>query len=159
MTTSVDTPADPQLMTPAEAARALRVTPRTIYLWIRSGKLRAIHVSERVTRIPQREIERLVGTAGGATPPLGIAADSASSLPDLSSVLWDLDPAQVNSDSHARLIIARILEAGRPNQVRWMFRRYPVGLVLDVAEHSRGLSRRTSVSWSTLLRDRLTRVA
>ncbi len=135
-------------MTPVEAARALRVTPRTVYLWIRSGKLRAIHLSERVTRIPAVEVERLLGPSGGS-----------ASTPDLSSVLWDLDPAQIDFDAHARLIIERILEAGRPAQVRWMFGHYPLERVLDVAEHSRGLGHRAAVAWSTLLRDRLSRAA
>ena len=159
MTTSFDTSADPQLLTPREAARALRVTPRTIYLWIRSGKLRAVHASERVTRIPAGEIERLLGTGATAISAPRADAGPASCLPDLSSVLWDLDPAQLDFELHARLIIGRILEAGRPAQVRWMLRRYPIDLVLDVAENSRSLSHRASVAWSTLLRDRLSRVA
>lgn len=159
MITSTATPAEPLLLTPREAARALRVTPRTIYLWIRSGKVRAIHVSERVTRVPGEEIQRLLGAVGGAALAPRTNLDAESSRPDLSSVLWDLDPASVDLDLHARLVIGRILEAGRPAQVRWMFQRYPIELVLDVAENSRGLSHRTSVAWSTLLRDRLSRVA
>jgi excisionase family DNA binding protein len=159
MVTSADTPAAPPLFTPGEAARALRVTPRTIYLWIRSGKLRAIHVSERVTRVPAAEIERLLCADGGAAPATRTSVDTDSSLPDQSSVLWDMDSAHVDLDAHARLIIGRILEAGRPAQVRWLFQRYPIELVLDVAENSRGLSHRASVAWSTLLRDRLNHVA
>jgi excisionase family DNA binding protein len=148
MTTTKRLPTKNPLMTPAEAARALRVTPRTVYLWIKAGKLPAIHVSERVTRIPAGEVERLLAGRGTSPPP-----------PALTSVLWDLDPAQIDFDVHARLIIERILEAGRPAQVRWLFQRYPLRTVLDVAEHSRALTRRSAVAWSTLLRDRMDRAA
>ncbi len=148
MNASAKIPTPHALMTPAEAAKALRVTPRTVYLWIRSGKLRAIHVSQRVTRIPAAEIERMLGVRS-----------SSAYHPDLSSILWDLDPAAIDFDVHARLIIERILEAGRPAQVRWMFQQYTLEHILNVAERSRSLSHRAAVAWSTLIRDRLDRAA
>lgn len=41
----------PGLYTPAEVARLLRVSPRTVLNWIREGRLDAIRLSPRVYRI------------------------------------------------------------------------------------------------------------
>lgn len=41
----------PGLYTPAEVARLLRVSPRTVLNWIREGRLDAIRLSPRVHRI------------------------------------------------------------------------------------------------------------
>lgn len=41
----------PALYTPAEVARLLRVSPRTVTNWIREGRLVAIKLSPRVYRI------------------------------------------------------------------------------------------------------------
>ncbi len=137
-----------EFVTPAQAAKALGVTPRTIHLWIRAGRLAAVRVSERVTRIPRAELDRMLKRG------LGV-----QQLPDPSSILWDIDPASIDPDGNARFLIERILEAGRPGHVRWMFGRYPLELILDVAVHARGLSRRASVAWTTLLRERIDRDA
>ncbi len=133
-------------LTPAEAARRLRVTPRTVRNWIAEGKLRGERVSDRVTRIPASEVDRLLGV-------------QRPSRPDLSSVLWDVDRDGIDEDKYARFITRRILEAGRPDQVKWMFRRYPETLIADVAEHDRALPHRVAVAWSELLRRRRERAA
>jgi excisionase family DNA binding protein len=46
-------------LTVAEAARELRVTPRTIHRYMREGKLRAGQLSNRRWLIPASEIRRL----------------------------------------------------------------------------------------------------
>ena len=56
----------------------------------------AMHISERVTRIPISEVERLLRAA--------ISPDR----PDLSSVLWDVDIASIDEEAHSRFIIRRI---------------------------------------------------
>jgi excisionase family DNA binding protein len=128
-------------LTPKEAAKRLRVTPRTVRNWIASGRLSAVRVSDRVTRIPASEIERLLAR------------------PDLSSVLWDVDVSAVDEDANSRFLIRRILEAGRPEQVRWMLGRYSLALVLDVAENDAALPRRVGEAWAELLRRRRDRAA
>jgi excisionase family DNA binding protein len=63
-----------ELLTVAEAARLLKVTPHTIYRWIGQGRLRALRYSRRVLRVRRSDLE---GTrvAGGsfdsADPPKG----------------------------------------------------------------------------------------
>lgn len=47
------------MLTRDEAAAALRVTPRTVSEWIKSGKLKAVKPGRRVL-IPREEIDRLL---------------------------------------------------------------------------------------------------
>lgn len=48
------------LLTIEEAAKRLKVSRRTIFSWIESGKLKTIHFSKRSVRIPSSELVRFV---------------------------------------------------------------------------------------------------
>jgi len=52
-----------ELLTPEEAAEWLRVTPDTIYRWLREGELPAIKLG-RLYRIPKAEVLALVRRHG-----------------------------------------------------------------------------------------------
>lgn len=127
-----------------EAARLLRVTPRTVRNWIAAGRIAATRVSDRVTLVPLAEVERLAGRVV---------------RPDLSSVMWDVDLTLLDEDRNADFIIRRVLEAGRPEQVAWMFRRYGEQPVGRVAERDRALPPRVRAAWTELLRRRRERAA
>jgi excisionase family DNA binding protein len=76
------------LLTPREVAERLRVSPRTVYSWIQSGRLASVRLSERVTRVPQDAVDALVVGAlvareeappyGGAPMSESVAGGSAS---------------------------------------------------------------------------------
>jgi len=51
------------LLTVPEAADLLRVSQHTIYLWLRSGKLKSVRPG-RKWLIPKEEIDRLLSTDG-----------------------------------------------------------------------------------------------
>jgi hypothetical protein len=51
------------LLTPKEVAARLRVSPRTVYLWLEEGRLPAVRLSERVTRIPSEAVDAFVADA------------------------------------------------------------------------------------------------
>ncbi len=53
-----------ELLTVAEAAALLKVSPYTIYRWIGSGRLPAVRYSRRVIRLRRSEVEALPSTAG-----------------------------------------------------------------------------------------------
>ncbi|PKQ29168.1 MAG: hypothetical protein CVT60_06765 [Actinobacteria bacterium HGW-Actinobacteria-10] len=63
------------LLTPKQVAQRLAVSPRTVYLWIEEGRLPALHLSERVTRISEETLAAFVHAASGgaqsAAEPLG----------------------------------------------------------------------------------------
>jgi excisionase family DNA binding protein len=52
-----------QLLTPKEVAARLNVSPRTVYSWIAEGRLEAVHLSERVTRVPEESVDGLLAAA------------------------------------------------------------------------------------------------
>ena len=103
----------------------------------------AARVSERVTLVPLAEIERLTGS---------------SPRPDLSSVIWDVDLSTLDEERNADFIIRRVLEAGRPEQLAWLFRRYGEARIEQVAGRERGLPHPAAVAWQELLRRRRERI-
>jgi excisionase family DNA binding protein len=133
------------LLTPREVARRLSVSPRTVYLWIGEGRLPAVRLSQRCTRVPASAVDELASVSPRASD------GSALARPDLSTVLWDVDPKTVDEDVHARFLIERILEGGDDEQVRWMLARYPREQVAAVVTSSRGLSHKSARAWEALL--------
>jgi excisionase family DNA binding protein len=73
-----------QLLTPKQVAARLAVSPRTVYLWIEQGRLPAVRLSERVTRVSEEALAAFeaAGVAAGSTsvPPHGasFAAEEAA---------------------------------------------------------------------------------
>lgn len=52
----------PELLTPKEAAIALRVVPRTITNFLARGVLEKVTLSQRCIRIPRASVLRAMGT-------------------------------------------------------------------------------------------------
>ncbi len=48
------------LLTPRQVAARLNVSPRTVYKWLDEGRLPAVRLSERVTRVPEDAVETLI---------------------------------------------------------------------------------------------------
>ena len=59
---------DPKLLTPAEAADALRVSPDTLARWARSKVIASVVLPSKQRRYPRAAIDAILatGTAGGA---------------------------------------------------------------------------------------------
>ena len=60
----MSTDKDADLLTIAEAARRLKVSPLTIKRWIAQGRLPAYRVGPRHIRIKERDIEAIIRPAG-----------------------------------------------------------------------------------------------
>ncbi|MHB1344575.1 MAG: helix-turn-helix transcriptional regulator [Thermoleophilia bacterium] len=127
------------LITAAETATRLNVSVRTIHSWIASGKLPAVRLSPRCTRVPAAAVDELV------------RASTSPGRPDLAPLLWDTDPARIDEDRDSVFLIVRILTAGRPEHVAWMFRRYPRSLIERTVASDRRLSGRVAGGWRNLL--------
>jgi excisionase family DNA binding protein len=54
-------PIEPLVLRPGEAAKVLRVSPRTIWLMINDGRLPAVRPSPGITFIPMAAIRKLAG--------------------------------------------------------------------------------------------------
>ncbi|MHB0980026.1 MAG: helix-turn-helix transcriptional regulator [Thermoleophilia bacterium] len=128
-----------QLMTAPEAAERLNVSVRTVYTWISSGRLPSMRLSPRCTRVSAEAVEALIDTS------------RASKRPNLSSILWDVDPDRIDEARDADFLILRILTAGRPEHVAWMFRRYPHARVERIITADRRLPKRVAAAWRNLL--------
>ena len=67
------------LLTVIEVAEWARVHPKTVYRWIREGKLEAIQFGPRTFRVPEDAIAPFLQQAGTETPP--VRSDSARKQP------------------------------------------------------------------------------
>jgi excisionase family DNA binding protein len=127
------------LMTAPEAAERLNVSVRTVYSWISSGRLPSVRLSPRCTRVSAAAVEAL------------IRASTPLRRPDLAPLLWDVDPDRIDEVRDADFLIVRILTAGRPEHVSWMFRRYPLERIERIVVADRRLSERVAGGWRNLL--------
>lgn len=64
------------LLTPKQVAERLSVSVRTVYQWLEEGRLPAVRLSERVTRVPEDAVEALVASATVGPSGASIAAES-----------------------------------------------------------------------------------
>jgi len=71
----------PPLLTPAEAAQALRMSVSSIYRAVRNGEIRAVKVPDRKRgslRIPESELMRLIDGAHPPTDPQRTVSDAGA---------------------------------------------------------------------------------
>jgi excisionase family DNA binding protein len=55
----------PELLTPSEVARMMRVNPKTVTRWAKAGKLPAIKTIGGHRRFRRSDVEQAVAEAGG----------------------------------------------------------------------------------------------
>ena len=60
---------------------------------------------------------------------------------------WDVDPKGLNTKTHSRYIIERILELGDMYTLRWIQRMYPAKTIMEVCETSRKVSPKSKNLW------------
>ncbi len=128
-----------RLITAKEAAERLNVSVRTVYSWISSGRLPSVRLSPRCTRVPVAAVEAL------------IRASADQVRPDLAPLLWDVDLDRIDEVRDADFLIVRILTAGRPQHVSWMFRRYQRAKIERIVSADKRLSERVAEGWRNLL--------
>lgn len=66
------------MLTPKQVAARLAVSPRTVYLWIEQGRLPAVRLSERVTRVSETALAAFEARAASAVEPAPSAPGNAS---------------------------------------------------------------------------------
>lgn len=71
-------------------------------------------------------------------------------IPFRQTLFWDVNPATIDPEKHAKYIIERILEFGNDEEVRWMWVYYPSELIRDVVENRRGLRVTVKPLWRAL---------
>ena len=68
------------------------------------------------------------------------------------SLFWDTNPERIDLKKNARYVIERVLDFGRDDEVRWMWKLYDKALIRDVVSKSRSLRPETKSLWSLLLK-------
>lgn len=63
-------------------------------------------------------------------------------------LFWDVDPATINPQKHAKYIIERILELGDVSEVKWLTHYYPFSLIRTTLNTSRVVSNKSKNLWS-----------
>ena len=53
------------------------------------------------------------------------SAQGKAVIPFRQSLFWDVDPKTIDPEKHAVYIIERMLDFGRDDEVRWMWKYYP----------------------------------
>ena len=66
------------------------------------------------------------------------------------TLFWDVDVKTIQLKKHARYIIERIIDFGNDEEVRWLWRTYPLNLIRDVVKKSRAISPLSRPLWETL---------
>ena len=73
-------------------------------------------------------------------------------MPRRQSLFWDVDPATIDPDKNARYIIERVLDFGEPEEVAWLFKKYPKEEIKRVMNLPRSqVDAKSKALWSLLL--------
>ena len=68
------------------------------------------------------------------------------------SLFWDTDPSKLDIKKNSKYIIERVLDFGRDNEVRWLWKTYEKSALRNVVKNSRSLRKRTKALWTLLLK-------
>lgn len=71
--------------------------------------------------------------------------------PSLHQYFWDYDVSILDVHTHAFLIMKRVLDRGKTNDVRWIVRTYGKDAIRDMLKKTKDLSRITATYWSRVL--------
>ncbi len=67
-------------------------------------------------------------------------------------LFWDVNPDNIDPEKHARYIIERVLEFGKPDEVSWVFKQYPKEEIRRVLNPPRAqISGKSKALWSLVL--------
>ncbi len=70
------------------------------------------------------------------------------------ALFWDTNPRKIDIKKNAQYIIERVLDLGRDNEVRWLWKTYDKKILRRTVKHSRSLRERTKTLWTLLLKNR-----
>jgi len=131
------------LLTPRQVAQKLAVSTRTVYLWLEEGRLPAVRLSERVTRVPSQAVDEL---ASRRRPP------HSGDPRDLAFLMSHRDEIVAIARTH-RASCPRVFgsvargEAGHASDVDMLFDFAPEASLFDISNLQLELSARYGVAF------------
>lgn len=69
----------------------------------------------------------------------------------LKTYFWDVDFKGINPQKSAQYVIARLIDKGNDEAIRWLFKNYPKDLIKEVVTNRRGFSAKTANFWALVL--------
>lgn len=78
---------DIQMMTPRQVAEILGVHPKTVHIWLRTGKLEGVKISYRAWRIPRTALDSFIALHNNYQPRPTRSEDSQGKSNNLVKVL------------------------------------------------------------------------
>ena len=66
---------------------------------------------------------------------------------NLKKYFWEVDTRKLDPKKHPEYVIARILEYGRPEAIRWMINTFDRKLIKGTLKKSREISRKSGEFW------------
>ncbi|MBU1110848.1 hypothetical protein KKB83_04475 [Patescibacteria group bacterium] len=70
---------------------------------------------------------------------------------EFSYLFWDVDFDKLDGERFGEFIVERLLEKGNWDEVRWMWRAFPHGLIKEIVDTSRNISGGTRGLWKMVL--------
>lgn len=72
--------------------------------------------------------------------------------PSIKRLFWDVDKESVDIEKHRFYIISRIIDYGKPQDIKWMQNTYTEEEIKEVICKRRGISKKTAYFWSAYYR-------
>lgn len=69
----------------------------------------------------------------------------------LKPYFWDVDSNRIDPQKSAQYVIARLLDRGNDQAIRWLLENYSKDLIKQVVTSRRGFSPKTANLWALLL--------
>lgn len=67
---------------------------------------------------------------------------------DIAEFFWDVDTKGLDTGKNKKFIIERLLQYGRPEQIKWLFAHYSDKEIIEVVKSSRTIDKKTANYWS-----------
>ena len=68
----------------------------------------------------------------------------------LKKYFWDVDFSKLTLPRHSSFIATRLLEYGNKEAIQWLFKNIEHSIIKDTLIHSRGLSNKSLLFWSSV---------
>ena len=77
-----------------------------------------------------------------------ILAGEKNDINDIADFFWDVDVKGLDTVKNKKFIIERLLQFGRPEQIKWMLARYSDSEIIEVVKSSRTIDKKTANYWT-----------
>ncbi len=71
-----------------------------------------------------------------------------SDIDDIAEFFWDVNARSLDTVKNKKFIIERLLQYGRPEQIKWLFTHYSDNDIVEVVKSSRTIDKKTANYWS-----------